>query len=99
MRPSSRSKRPRTPRNRGGAPKGNLNGQKTLAWLESFDLSTPVGIEAFMVEAAKALWTGRLGSRTAGALNGLLRILLEHLSLPALEARISELEKERQVKQ
>ena len=62
-------------------------------------MSTSVGIEAFMVEAAKALWTGRLGSRTGGTLNGLLRLLIEHLSLPGLEARISELEKERQVKQ
>jgi hypothetical protein len=47
----------------------------------------------------KAGWTGTLGSRTIGALNGSLRILLEHQLLPALERRISELEKQRQVKQ
>jgi hypothetical protein len=52
-----------------------------------------------MQELIKAGWTGTLGSRSIGAINGSLRLLLEHLSLPALEARISELEKERQVKQ
>lgn len=92
MTPSSRSKRPRTPRNMGGAPAGNLNGQKALEWLDSYDLLTPAGIEAFMKDAAKALWTGKLGSRTAGALNGLIRLQLEHMTLPALEKRIQALE-------
>jgi hypothetical protein len=45
-----------------------------------------------MLEVIKSLWTGELGSRSAGALNGSLRILLEHLSLPALEKRIEMLE-------
>ena len=90
---SATSKGPRTPRNRGGAPRGNLNGQKTLAWLESFDLSSSAGIESFMRELIKAGWTGTLGSRSIGALNGSIRLLLEHLSLPALEKRITELEK------
>jgi len=51
-----------------------------------------------MRELIKAGWTGTLGSRSIGAINGSLRLLLEHLSLPGLEARISELEKNRQVK-
>ena len=76
-----------------GAPAGNLNGAKSLPWLDSYDLSTSAGIEGFMCELIKAGWTGTLGSRSIGAINGSLRLLLEHLSLPDLECRISELEK------
>jgi hypothetical protein len=43
-------------------------------------------------EVIKAGWTGTLGSRSIGAINGSLRLLLEHLSLPALEKRIKALE-------
>jgi hypothetical protein len=47
----------------------------------------------FLREVVKATWESRLGTRAAGALNGSLRLLLEHLTLPNLERRITELEK------
>ena len=71
---------------------GNLNGAKSLPWLESYDLSTPAGIDEFLQQVIKATWTGKLGTRAAGALNGSLRLLLEHMTLPALERRIEQLE-------
>jgi hypothetical protein len=40
----------------------------------------------------KRTWTGELGSRQAGALNGTMRLLLENEVLPQLEARIKSLE-------
>jgi hypothetical protein len=76
-----------------GARDGNLNGAKSLPWLESYDLTTPESIDLFLKELIRAVWEGRLGSRSGGCLNGSLRLLLEHLTLPALEKRISELEK------
>jgi hypothetical protein len=101
---SSSSGSPRTPRNQrggrragAGARPGNLNGARSLPWLESYDLGSSDGIASFMRELVKAGWTGTLGSRSIGALNGSLRLLLEHLSLPSLEKRIEELEK-REVK-
>jgi hypothetical protein len=81
----------------GGAPAGNENAKKALAWLDTYDLSTPEGVDGFLQEVIKRTWTGELGTRAAGALNGSLRILLEHLTLPALEKRITELER-RQVR-
>jgi len=94
---SSHSKSPRTQNNRmrglGGAPAGNENAKKSLAWLDTYDLSTPEGVDGFLQEVIKRTWTGELGTRAAGALNGSLRILLEHLTLPALEKRITELER------
>ena len=85
---------PSTSRKRhSGAPAGNENAKKSLAWLDSYDLSTPGGVDGFLQEVIKRTWTGDLGTRAAGALNGSLRILLEHLTLPALEKRITELEK------
>jgi hypothetical protein len=74
-----------------------VNAKKSLAWLDRYDLSTPQGVGSFLQEVIKRTWTGQLGTRAAGALNGSLRILLEHMTLPALERRISELEK-REVK-
>jgi predicted TIM-barrel enzyme len=71
-----------------------LNGARFLPWLESYDLSTPSGIELFLKELVKAGWTGTLGSRSIGALNGSLRLLLEHMTLPALEKRIEILERQ-----
>jgi hypothetical protein len=56
-------------------------------------LSSPEGVDGFLQEVIKRTWTGELGTRAAGALNGSLRILLEHMTLPALEKRITELEK------
>ncbi len=95
---SSRSRSPRTQNNRmrglGGAPAGNENARKTLEWLDSYDLSSPEGVDAFLQEVIKRTWTGELGTRAAGALNGSLRILLEHLTLPSLERRIEELERQ-----
>jgi len=82
---------------RGGQP-GNRNAVKALEWLDTFDLSNPESIDLFLREVIRATWEGRLGTRAAGALNGSLRLLLEHLALPALERRIEELEKAREVK-
>ena len=104
MRRSSRSRGPRTQnatsryRNVHQARPGNENAKKKLAWLSSYDLRTSEGVDGFLQEVIKRTWTGELGTRAAGALNGSLRILLEHLTLPALEKRITELEKNRQVK-
>ena len=97
---ASHSKHPRTPYNQSrggrrlgaGAPAGNLNGAKKLPWLESYDLSTPAGVDQFLQQVIRATWMGELGTRAAGALNGSLRLLLEHLALPALEKRIELLE-------
>jgi hypothetical protein len=76
-----------------GGQVGNGNAKKSLEWLESYDLSTPAGIERFLVEAIKALWTGQLGTRQAGALNGALHLLItEGQPLADLEARIRSLE-------
>src|SRR5208282_1607324 len=71
-----------------GAPKGNVNGKKCLEWLESYDLSSMDGVHSFLAEIVKRTWTGELGSRQAGALNGTMRLLLEHELLPELEKRI-----------
>ena len=77
---------------------GNENARKALKWLERYDLSSPEGVESFLHEVIKATWEGRLGTRACGALNGSLRVLLEHLTLPQLEARIKVLEESRDVK-
>jgi len=90
---SHRSKSLRTQINRGGAPVDNKNAKKSLPWLAEYDLSTPEGVDWFLQEVIKATWQGRLGTRAAGALNGSLRILLEHQLLPVLEKRVKELEK------
>ena len=94
--PSAASKAPRTQNNRrrglGGAPVGNGNAKKSLEWLDSYNLSSPEGVDQFLQQVIRATWTGELGTRAAGALNGSLRILLEHLTLPALEKRIEALE-------
>lgn len=98
---SSRSRSPRTQnttghyRNVHQARYGNQNAKKALAWLDSYDLSSPEGVDAFLQQVIKCTWTGELGTRAAGALNGSLRILLEHLTLPSLEKRITELERSR----
>ena len=78
-------------RGKGGQP-GNLNRMKSLEWLESYDLSTSQGVRGFLQEIIKATWRGDLGSRSAGALNGSVRLLLEHELLPELEKRIKSLE-------
>ena len=102
MRRSSRSKRPRTQnatsryRNVHQARPGNENAKKKLAWLDSYDLASSAGLDAFLQELVKKTWTGELGTRAAGALNGSLRILLEHVDLPSLEKRVCELEKVKQ---
>ncbi|MGA2460182.1 MAG: hypothetical protein ABSF82_02045 [Candidatus Bathyarchaeia archaeon] len=82
----------------GQARPGNQNAKKTLAWVDSFDLSSQEGVRQFLAEVVKATWTGDLGSRAAGALNGSLRLLLEHEVLPQLEARIKVLEDNRGMK-
>jgi hypothetical protein len=50
-----------------------------------------------MQEVVRQVWMGELGTRAASSINGTLRLLLEHMTLPSLEKRISELEK-REVK-
>ncbi|MGA2626200.1 MAG: hypothetical protein ABSF63_03955 [Candidatus Bathyarchaeia archaeon] len=89
---SRRGKSGRTQINRGGAPCGNGNAKKTPAWLESYDLSTPEGVRVFLQEIIKHTWTGQLGTRAASALNGSVRLMLEHELLPELERRIKSLE-------
>lgn len=78
----------------GGQP-GNGNAKKTLEWLESYDLTSSDGIRGFLTEIVKRTWTGDLGSRAAGALNGTMRLMLEHELLPELEKRIKVLENEK----
>jgi hypothetical protein len=82
---------------RGGQP-GNKNAQKSLEWLDSYDLSTPAGLDAFMQEVIRRVWTCELGTRAASSINGTLRLLLEHMTLPALEERIKILEDEKGMK-
>jgi hypothetical protein len=81
---------------RGGQP-GNRNAVKALEWLDSYDLSTPAGLDSFMQEVVRQVWRGELGTRAASSINGTLRLLLEHMTLPSLEKRIEELER-RQVR-
>ena len=88
----------RTQFNRGGVPAGNGNPKKCLRWLDRYDLNSPKGVESLLKEVIKATWEGRLGTRACSAVNGSLRILLEHLTLPQLEARIKTLEEARDVK-
>jgi hypothetical protein len=78
-------------RRRGGQV-GNGNARKRLAWVEGWDLSSPEGVDRFLREVIRRTWTGELGTRAAGALNGSIRILLEHLLLPSIERRIAALE-------
>lgn len=89
----------RTQINLGGAPRGNGNAKKRLPWLESYDLTSPEGVRGFLQEIVKATWTGELGSRQAGAMNGTVRLLLEHEVLPILEARIKVLEDNKGMKE
>jgi hypothetical protein len=64
-----------------------------LEWDETFDLSTPSGIESFLVEVIKAVWEGRLGTRAGSTLNGALHLLVtEARPLSDLESRIKLLE-------
>jgi hypothetical protein len=77
-----------------GGQLGNRNAVKALEWLDSYDLSTPAGLDAFMQEVVKQVWTGELGTRAASSINGTLRLLLEHMTLPSLEKRIEELERQ-----
>ena len=85
---------PRTQiKSRRGAPLGNQNACKLLLWQDNYDLSSTNGIRDFLSEVVKATWTGALGTRAAGALNGSLRLLLEVCEFPELEKRIVELEK------
>jgi len=82
----------RTQNSRRESMKGNVNAKKSLVWLKDYDLSSVEGSRRFLQELIKRTWTGQLGTRAAGALNGSLRLLLEHEVLPQLEKRISDLE-------
>ena len=75
-----------------GGQLGNRNAVKALEWLDSYDLSTPAGLDAFMQEVVRQVWRGELGTRAASSINGTLRLLLEHMTLPALEKRVEMLE-------
>jgi hypothetical protein len=87
----------RTQINRGGAPRGNGNAKKRLEWLESYDLTSSDGVHKFLQEIIKHTWTGDLGTRAASALNGSVRLMLEHELLPELERRIKVLENDHKV--
>ena len=76
-----------------GTPTGNQNACKLLMWQDDYDLSSANGIRDFLSEVVTATWTGALGTRAAGVLNGSLRLLLEVCEFPELEKRIVELEK------
>jgi hypothetical protein len=91
---SGRTQNESTHRKRGGQPR-NGNAKKSLTWLDEYDLSSPDGVRGFLQEIIKRSWTGELGSRAAGALNGTMRLLLEHELLPELEKRIKALENQR----
>jgi hypothetical protein len=45
-----------------------------------------------MQEVVRQVWRGELGTRAASSINGTLRLLLEHMTLPSLEKRIEMLE-------
>jgi len=75
-----------------GGQLGNRNAVKALEWLDSYDLSTPGGLDSFMQEVVRQVWRGELGTRAASSINGTLRLLLEHMTLPSLEKRIEMLE-------
>jgi len=62
---------------RRGAPLGNGNAKKRLPWLAEYDLDSEQGVDGFVKELIKRVWTGELGTRQAGALNGALNLLLE----------------------
>ena len=81
-------------RREGGQP-GNRNASKCLPWAESYDLASPDGVHRFLAEIVKHIWTGELGTRQAGALNGTMRLLLEYDMLPELRRRIDSLEANR----
>jgi hypothetical protein len=81
-----------------GAQPGNRNAVKALEWLSSYDLSTPTGLDAFMQEVIRRVWTGELGTRAGSTINGSLKLLLEHQALPALEKRIEQLESAQKVR-
>ena len=95
--------RPRSPRTqnesvrRRGGQLANGNAKKSLRWLAEYDLSTPQGLDVFMQEVVRRVWTGELGTRAASSINGTLRLLLEHMTLPGLEKRIKILEDDRRV--
>ena len=76
-----------------GAPPRNKNASKRLPWLQSYDLTTPEGVKAFLAEVVKATWTGKLGTRQASALNGSIRLMFEHGLLPEILDRLEALEK------
>jgi hypothetical protein len=80
-----------------GAPRSNVNASKSLAWLESYDLTSSDGVRGFLQEIIKHTWIGDLGTRAASALNGSVRLMLEHELLPELERRIKVLEDSRKV--
>jgi hypothetical protein len=92
-----RGGRVRTQINRGGAPPGNGNAKKALKWSDGFDLSTPLGVASFLQEIIKRTWTGELGTRAASALNGSIRLMFEHVSLPELQKRLEVLERQKEL--
>lgn len=78
---SSGRKQNESSRRRGGQ-SSNGNAKKVLEWLESYDLSSPAGLDSFMQEVIQRVWRGELGTRAASSINGTLRLLLEHMTLP-----------------
>ena len=86
-------KRPKESRR--GAPRGNLNRQKRLLWLEKYDLTSPAGITEVLQELIREAWQGNIGTRQASAITSALKLLMEQVEFePALE-RLKELERTR----
>jgi hypothetical protein len=67
-----------------GAPAGNESAKKSPPWLESYDLDTFAGVDAFTKELLRLTWIGDLGTRQSGDCLAILRLLLERrLWLPS----------------
>ena len=60
---------------RRGAPAGNA--KKRVPWLDSHDLNSPEGAQAFLQEIVKLILTGQIGARQASPLNGTINLLLQ----------------------
>ena len=50
--------------------------QKSPPWIK-YELKTREDLDRFLVDAIKASWTGKLGTRQASAVNGSIRLLME----------------------
>ena len=66
---------------KGGAPKDNINAKrKPLAWIK-YDLDSNDNLDLFIQDVIKATWMNKLDTRSASALNGSIRLLMEKRGL------------------